>query len=48
MDAIIAFIQSEVLEEIYIKQPTSFEAGRGLKVYCLKHALYRLKQLVQL
>jgi hypothetical protein len=50
MDAITAFTQGEVLEEIYIEQPTGFEAGehRGPKVCRLKRALYGLKQSAQL
>ena len=43
MDAIIAFTQSKVLEEIYVEQPTSFEVGGGPKVCRLKRALYGLK-----
>jgi hypothetical protein len=43
MDTIIAFTQGEVLEEIYVKQPTSFEASGSPKVCRLKRALYRLK-----
>ena len=45
MDAIIAFTQGEVLEEIYVEQPTDFEVGGGPKVYRLKRVLYRLKYL---
>jgi hypothetical protein len=48
MDAIIAFTQSEVDDEIYIEQPTGFKAEGGPKVCCLKRALYGLKQLARL
>jgi len=48
MDAITAFTQGEVLEEIYVEQPTGFEAGRGPKVCRLKRALYGLKQSARL
>ena len=48
MDAIVAFMQGKVSEEIYVEQLTSFEAGGGPKVCYLKRALYRLKQLAQL
>jgi hypothetical protein len=44
MDAIIAFTQGEVLEEIYVEQPTGFKADGGPKVCRLKRALYGLKQ----
>ena len=44
MDAIVAFTQGEVSEEIYVEQPTGFEAGGGPKVCRLKRALYGLKQ----
>ena len=50
MDAITAFTQGEVSEEIYIEQPTGFEAdGRGGPKVCrLKRALYGLKQSARL
>ena len=48
MDAIVAFTQGEVLEEIYVEQPTGFEVGGSPKVCRLKHALYGLKQSARL
>jgi hypothetical protein len=48
MDAITAFIQGEVSEEIYVEQPTGFEAGGEPKVCRLKRALYGLKQSARL
>jgi hypothetical protein len=48
MDAIVAFTQGEVSEEIYVEQPTGFEAGSGPKVCRLKRALYGLKQSARL
>jgi Reverse transcriptase (RNA-dependent DNA polymerase) len=50
MDAITAFTQGEVSEEIYVEQPTGFEAGGhgGPKVCRLKRALYGLKQSARL
>ena len=48
MDAITAFIQGEISEEIYVEQPTGFESKNGPKVYRLKKALYRLKQSARL
>jgi len=48
MDAIVAFTQGEVSEEIYVEQPTGFEAGGSPKVCRLKRALYGLKQSARL
>ena len=48
MDAITAFIQGEISEEIYVEQPTGFESKNGPKVCRLKKALYGLKQSARL
>ena len=42
MDAISAFLQGDIDEEIYIKQPEGFQDGN--KVLCLKKSIYGLKQ----
>lgn len=43
MDAITAFLQGELEEEIYMKQPEGFEDGTD-RVCLLKRAVYGLKQ----
>src|SRR5579871_854038 len=48
MDAITAFVQSEVSNEIFVEQPSGFEAEGGPKVCRLKRALYGLKRSARL
>lgn len=43
MDAVTAFLQSELQETIYMKQPVGYEGGSD-KVCLLKKSIYRLKQ----
>ena len=43
MDAISAFTQSDLKEEIYVEQPEGYEDGTG-RVCLLKKSLYGLKQ----
>ena len=42
MDAISVFLQEDIDEEIYIKQPEGFQDGN--KVLRLKKSIYGLKQ----
>ena len=44
MDAISAFLQGDIEEEIYITQPQGFEGRHGNGVCKLKKAIYGLKQ----
>ena len=42
MDIKIAFLNSQIIKDIYIKYPYSFSKFK--KVYCLLKSLYSLKQ----
>ena len=45
LDIKSAFLNSEISEEIYVKQPEGYEIpGKEHHVYKLRKALYRLKQ----
>ena len=44
MDAITAFIQGELLEDIYVKQPEGIKIGNSGQVLKLLKAVYGLKQ----
>ena len=44
MDAVSAFLQGKISEEIYITQPECFKGRNGDGVCKLKKAIYGLKQ----
>ena len=43
MDAKLAFLNGDLKEEVYVKQPLGFQQDKNI-VYMLKKALYGLKQ----
>jgi hypothetical protein len=48
MDVKSAFLNSSIIEEVYVEQPPSFESeGYANHVYKLHKMLYRLKQAIR-
>jgi hypothetical protein len=46
MDAVTAFLNSRLNENVWIQLPTGYE--NGTRAYCLKKGLYGLKQAARL
>jgi hypothetical protein len=48
MDAVAAFLNSDLDEEIYLEQPEGFKENNKDMVWCLHKSIYRLKQSARL